>query len=354
MKFPLSRRFLKALRDPERKGVKQILNEYLRLKIRHPEIAEQYFVKYLYRKDSGDIHAYLNNNRIHKKFWDINHPAYLPALAVKKNFESFLSQYGIPVVRNYAYNRNALFFKDDSLILINSPGKFLDFILSLSPDKAFFIKKNENSFGGKDIFRVNPGKLQRKSDSLEKIFQQVIQSGYIFQEEIRQHEKMKWFNPNCVNTIRIITYTNRKRKSKIMGSFLRTALNDSYLDNVSSGGGFIGIDHSKGKLYNKLYTFFEKGPGKVYGKHPLTGLKFEGIEIPFYHEACDIAVKAASLVAQINLVGWDIAIQPYGPVCIEGNIRPGLNGLEIAQKGYKNNPVYLEMLGDFGEYYANS
>jgi len=57
-------------------------------------------------------------------------------------------------------------------------------------------------------------------------------------------------------------------------------------------------------------------------------------------------LKAAGLVPQLKIIGWDVAIDPEGPVLIEGNTTPGMTISEIAQKGFYNNPVFLEILNE--------
>jgi D-alanine-D-alanine ligase-like ATP-grasp enzyme len=72
-------------------------------------------------------------------------------------------------------------------------------------------------------------------------------------------------------------------------------------------------------------------------------LKFEKFQIPFYQEAKKLAVEAATRVPQLRVVGWDVAIQADGPILIEGNQLPGLVYSEIAEQGYSNNPVFMEL-----------
>ena len=43
-------------------------------------------------------------------------------------------------------------------------------------------------------------------------------------------------------------------------------------------------------------------------------------------------------------VGWDIAITENGPILIEGNAAPQIGIGEIAYGGYKNHPLYSEIL----------
>jgi len=341
-------RIYHATRDPERKKIGRILREYFWLKLKKPLLAEQYFIKYLYRTDAGNIHNYINTNRLNEKYWNINEERFMPAFAIKSNFEAYLSQFNINVVKNLAYNHNALFFKDDTLKLIDSSEGFFDFLLALPIKHTVFIKKKEDSFGGRDIMKVKIDELKENKSLVKEIYDQVIKAGYVFQNEIVQHEEMNRLNPYCVNCVRVVTYTNKQHSSRILGINQKTSLGNNYVDNISAGGGYIPVDMRTGILTGKIYTPFVKG-GKRYYTHPITGIDIQGFKIPYFEEVKELALKAARAVPEIILVGWDIAIQPDGPVIIEGNIRPGINDHEIVQKGYRNNTVYLDMLKDAGE-----
>jgi len=343
------KRFRKALKVDDHKDVSVIIREYLWLKLTNPSLAEQYFVKYLFCRDAGNLYDYLNHHKRHRQFWEINDNRFLPAMVMKNNFAFYLKQYGIEVVENHGHNNRALFFKDGALSLIDSPRKFLNFLLSLPVEGSLFIKKKEDSFGGKGIIKINPREVTSDWEYLSEVYQQVVASGYIFQEELLQHPGMNRLNPNCINTLRIVTYTNADKESRVLGAIQRTCLNDSYLDNVSNGGGYVGIDLGTGVLFNKIYTHLGKGTGRVYKQHPVSGVNLEGFKIPYFHQAKQLALKAAASLPQMILIGWDIAIQPGGPVIIEGNVSPGLNSLEIVQKGFRKNPVYLEMMKEVSE-----
>src|SRR6056297_1429666 len=276
------RRFQKALSVPDHKDVSTIIREYLWLKITNPLLAEQYFVKYLFCRDAGNLQDYLNHHQIHRYFWEINDNRFLPVMVMKNNFSSYLSQFGIPVVENHAFNNRALFSKDSQLNLIDSPAKFLSFLQSLSVKGAIFIKKKEDSFGGKGIIKVDPIALGSDPELLKEVYEQVVASGYIFQDAIIQNHQMDYLNPNCINTLRIVTYTNRNKVSRVLGAIQRTCLDDFYLDNVSSGGGYIGVDLGKGVLLDKIYTHLGKGTGRVYKRHPVSGVVLNGYKIPYF------------------------------------------------------------------------
>ena len=127
------------------------------------------------------------------------------------------------------------------------------------------------------------------------------------------------------------------------------SLSNSFVDNAGSGGGIVGINSEDGTLKSEAFTEYEHGHGESYKVHPLTGVVFQGYKIPFYKEACELALSAAQCIPQLKIIGWDIAIQPDGPIIIEGNDLPGLQLSEIACRGFGTNPVFLEILEEVRE-----
>ncbi|MEO0361800.1 MAG: sugar-transfer associated ATP-grasp domain-containing protein, partial [Pseudomonadota bacterium] len=61
------------------------------------------------------------------------------------------------------------------------------------------------------------------------------------------------------------------------------------------------------------------------------GVRITGTKLPFWEEAKALALDAHDRgFREYNLVGWDVAITPDGPMLIEGNGQPSMI---IAQRG---------------------
>ena len=310
-------------------------------------IAEQYFYKFLYRRGVNNFDHYLLTRKLEHKCWNLNNQDYISILDNKQLFELFFSQFNVRVVNSYASNINSLFFLGEKIIQINSDKEFRDFLVQLldkqSGSKGIFIKKKEASYGGSNIYKISMADLQAGRLNIKSVFNEVISSDYLFQDEVIQHQKLNELNPYCVNTIRMDTYTNKQQLSRVMSSFIRLGVQKSFVDNVSSGGMYVGVEVVSGTLCPEAFSDFTHGSGKTFKVHPDTGQKFEGFQIPFYQEAKNMVLEAARHVPQIKVIGWDIAIQSDGPILIEGNDCPGLVFSEIGQKGYLDNPVFMEL-----------
>lgn len=135
------------------------------------------------------------------------------------------------------------------------------------------------------------------------------------EEPIIQHSDMNKLYPDAINTVRLITFI-KDNEVKILGATLRIG-NGGYVDNAGSGGIFASIDINTGELDS---VAFDKVGNKL-NKHPITGTKIEGFQIPLWSEVIDICKEAALKIPDVRTVGWDVALTEEGPVLIEGNDR---------------------------------
>ena len=67
-------------------------------------------------------------------------------------------------------------------------------------------------------------------------------------------------------------------------------------------------------------------------KKSITGIKFDGFEIPYWDEIKKMVLEAALVNDKVNIVGWDVAISKDGPVIIEGNRGPGFDLVQVLLK----------------------
>lgn len=142
-------------------------------------------------------------------------------------------------------------------------------------------------------------------------------SRYIIQERVLQHPKMSTLNPSCVNTIRLVTCFHDGVVIPFSAA-VRIGRKGNVTDNWHTGGIIIRLNMETGCLDRHGFTLPEYG-GKKHAKHPETGVVFEGYEIPFCHQAVELATRLHRYFYGTHSIGWDIAITEKGPVFIEGN-----------------------------------
>ena len=148
----------------------------------------------------------------------------------------------------------------------------------------------------------------------------------LVEKRIVQHPALAAFNPDCVNSLRIVTYVCSDGKPRIAAALLRIGAAGKCADNVANGGSVAEIDIASGVVYTPAVD-----DGK--SKHifsPVTGAKIIGASIPHWDAIAAAALEAASRRPELRLVGWDIAVTGEGFDFIEGNSCPSIQLLQMA------------------------
>ncbi|WP_417623447.1 sugar-transfer associated ATP-grasp domain-containing protein [Paremcibacter congregatus] len=148
--------------------------------------------------------------------------------------------------------------------------------------------------------------------------------GWVLEEYITQHSTLAALNPSSVNTIRMYVFQDRKGIVRVLGGFLRIGRKNSIVDNTSAGGIMSSIDLEKGVLNAASIVTPEL---HSMSRHPDHKSQIEGISLPFWREAKELGIKTLTILPNTRFAGLDIAITPNGPVMVEVNIQPDVDGL---------------------------
>jgi hypothetical protein len=337
------------IHDKERKPLLTILAEYSKYLFTNRTIADQYFSKFFYRKGSGDYENYVLSEKNMFRCWEsFNKPDYKQILENKYVFYRYMSGFSVRISRVIAYTDHQMLLRDQEMIYLSSPEKLEEVLLRMtlheSASRSIFIKKNNQSSGGENIHKLELSDYPLDTDKRIRLYTEMTRSTYIIQPTLVQHARLNALNPASVNTIRINTFMDLKGQVEVLASFLRFGIKGSYVDNIHSGGGFIGIHRDNGTLRKKAFADITHGMARSFQSHPDTGLVFEDFEIPFYREAEKLVLQAAQNLPELRLIGWDVAITETGPEIIEGNDHSGIHAAELANGGFRRNPVFIKML----------
>lgn len=186
--------------------------------------------------------------------------------------------------------------------------------------KAFDIIKEEN--------KIQACLLpNREKFDLESLLNKLLdenQTGWVLEEYIEQHATISAINPSSVNTIRLYVFQDKQGHVRVLGGFLRIGRQGSMIDNTSAGGMRCRIDIETGILGKVT----EKDPMmRATSQHPDHGSQVEGVSIPFWNEAMELGIKTLTVLPKTRFAGFDVAITPEGPVMVEVNIQPDVDGL---------------------------
>ncbi len=202
------------------------------------------------------------------------------------------------------------------------------FILQDGNEESFeaFIKDKEYVFAKKDYTFSGSGIKKCAAPKFETLKNE----GYsLVEEAIIQHEKMASLNMSSVNTVRIGSVLCGFEADIVYAS-LRVGVGGE-VDNMGAGGLTAIVDAGSGVVI----TTAVNNKGENFTKHPISGVNFEGFQIPFWEEAKSLVREAAKLVPEVRYIGWDVAFSENGPEIIEGNYHPGYNVFQAADGGGK-------------------
>lgn len=234
-------------------------------------------------------------------------------------FHDFLSYYGLPVPTRFFIFRNGQFRNGTELLTDND----VDRIISSITDDRIFVKRfTGGAASGISIFKKIENGIYSDSDG-EKVCASLIRrkfqgQDYIFEKQIVQEPVLSKFNPDTVNTIRVLTY-----KSRIISATVRFGGKGEFVDNVSANGVAVSLDIETGKLgeygmkmYSTVEHFFE---------HPDSHLRFKDTHVTQWTEVREVINKALEYLPYFNSIGFDIATTSCGPVILEIDTGAGVN-----------------------------
>lgn len=134
-----------------------------------------------------------------------------------------------------------------------------------------------------------------ENGSLEEL-KQVFRANqcYIVQEVVRQHPVMASLNASSCNTIRMLSFLYRGEVVVIPTAYARIGGKGSFIDNVSSGGYFVGIGR-EGEVYDHAQDH--------HGRKVDISVQGSPRIIPGYHKCQEIARTAAPRLSPYYQVG---------------------------------------------------
>ena len=142
--------------------------------------------------------------------------------------------------------------------------------------------------------------------------------GNLLEEKISNHETIRMFSEQSLNTVRVYTLIDTDRRVLFLSSSLRVGASGSIVDNMHGNGHAVPIDIETGILL---------GNGKSYDStrfdiNPHSGLEYKGIQLPYWDKVIECVLYACNELKEVRFNAWDIAITDTGVELIEGNVEP--------------------------------
>lgn len=256
----------------------------------------EYNLFHFVNKDQKTRDTYITFDYSQYLYKTLNDPEYLDDFNDKLSFNKIFKDYlgrGFLDVTNSTYEEFEAFCKQRKKIFA----------------------KPADSCSGKGIYTTFD--INDDTD-LKTLYEYLKENKLFIEDSIVQHEQMNKLSPNSINTIRITTVLGNKGPRK-MYALLRMGIGDMKVDNVASGGIYTVLSDD-GVIVKPCWS---DKTISMYTTHPTSKTELIGFKIPYFKEAVDLCLKAATVEKHIRYVGWDIAISDKGPVIVEGNPLPG-------------------------------
>ena len=169
--------------------------------------------------------------------------------------------------------------------------------------------------------------------------------GYVLQAKLRQHPFLERIGPYTTNTIRVVTFLDADNEVHVQFTILRVGRRGSAADNWDRGGISIAIDPRTGMLGTGVLK--PKYGAQRVEVHPDSGVRFTGLQVPFWNEVLELCRGAARICPNLRSIGWDIALTSKGPVFVEGNPDWDLPMVQVHTDGLLQ-PEVRQQLARFG------
>ncbi len=237
---------------------------------------------------------------------------------------ALLERLGLPTTETQAVAVAGRSF--GSIPALRSPGEVREFLLSQARYPLFGKPcVGAASVGSVLLHGVARGRLVlgngRRADPdafCREIFEDYPE-GFILQSALRQHDDMARIIGTAVGTLRIVTVRDEAQPRPLY-TVWKIPSPSAMSDNFWQAGSMVAQVGDDGRVGRcRRGTGLD---GHWIEAHPATGQRFDGVRIPHWQAALDLASRAHALFPEFGIIGWDMAITPDGPAIIEANDNP--------------------------------
>ncbi len=204
--------------------------------------------------------------------------------------------------------------------LVPAEAKYADFELFASKHPECIAKPLDGQSGDGVYVMQFPEKSE-----WETFFAQLQKENLILEERLTQEASLAEFNPDSVNTIRLVTL-RRGEEIELVMSALRIGRKGKCADNVGAGGMIAKVDFASG-----IVTGAAMDKNNRYEIHPDSGKRIVGFQVPCWQEIKEVTM-ACALEMPGDFVAWDLAVNGQGQVVlIEANSAPDIMYIQVAE-----------------------
>ena len=266
--------------------------------VSYKEYAEMYE---FYKKTEEERSEYVSLLKMTYFYKRYNNGFALPILRDKQKFLKTYSKY---IHRKWLYAPEASFEQFEQLITGYD-----------------CIVKPCDEARGRGIFKIYKD-ADHSND--KKLYDSCVKNRMVLEQCIEDCEELKAFHPQSLNTIRVVTISNKEKACVFSGVF-RAGVGDNVVDNTHAGGISAQINTQSGIIE----TDGADSKGNRYVCHPDSGIQFKGFRMPKWDSIVENCCELAKEVEN-PITGWDVVVNSEGEVeFIEANFGPDLDVMQV-------------------------
>lgn len=205
-------------------------------------------------------------------------------------------------------------------------------LISRQREEEFVIKPSFGAYGrGVRLFSPQRGGFRDPAGrrwTVAEILEDLKRDGdfhrFVVQPRVRNHPVLDDLTGSpYLQCLRVVTYVDPSGKADAYFALIKLIVGANSVDNLDGGRtGNIAcpVDLEEGKLLPGHRILPERLTTIEVDRHPVTGARLPGVQLPWWKESIDLVLKAAVAFLPHRTIGWDVALAPAGPLLIEGNI----------------------------------
>lgn len=294
---------LKEVAQRENKNLLWLIFDFLRCFLQYGCGLSDYLNYKLWNKSAQERKDYVTIKDADNFYEKVSPTAHKNFFAVKTNF----------LVNFAPYIRRGFFVPEQ--------GNLAQLEQFLQGKEGVMVKPVDG-LGGHGVHKQKVAEI----DDLTAYHKKLLDNRLFLEELIVQHPEMNELCPTSVNTIRVMT-ANVGGEAVMLYAGLRVGAGGD-VDNFHAGGMGVQVNMDTGVLEGGAIN----KDCEEYECHPVTGVKFDGRQLPMWGEVRRMCLEASYVNTNIHVVGWDVAITPEGPTFVEGNRRPGYDLPQMTSK----------------------
>jgi len=274
----------------------------------------------------------ISKERSLAKLDTLNPPAHQHVTRKKDQFALACQRHQLPVPATLGWTREGQ-PHDAEGRRIDGPDAWAAYLSARLPEH-FIIKDVEGAYGsgfrafrrdGTVFFAVEDGSKFDAAALAMLLSHAGFPGGVIIQERLFDSATLSTLcGRRGLQTARINTLLHRDGRVSILFFMIKVLAGRTLTDNFSMGttGNLIAFGDVETGVLRGAVALHPSGSGMTtIDRHPITGVPFDGFQLPSWPEAIALVKAAQRCFAGLGTLGWDVALTDDGPKLIEANAR---------------------------------